>query len=171
MTDFSALTPAAEALITLCRKQGYRIATAESCTGGLLAGILTEIPGSSEVFDRGLVTYSNPAKIDLLGVSPDLLAPGGPGAVSEAVARAMAEGAVQRSQADLALAITGVAGPSGGTEEKPIGLVHFALAVRDGETHHHERRFGDLGRSAVRLASVSEALAMLSHAAHTRVAP
>ena len=171
MTDLAPLTPAAEALIALCRKQGVRIATAESCTGGLLAGILTEIPGSSDVFDRGFVTYSNPAKIDLLGVSPDLLAPGGPGAVSEAVARAMAEGAIERSAADLAVAITGVAGPDGGTPEKPVGLVHFAVAVRDGETHYRFRRFGDLGRSAVRLAAVGEALAMLNHAAQAAVAP
>jgi nicotinamide-nucleotide amidase len=171
MTDLSQLTPAAEALIALCRKQGYRIATAESCTGGLVAAILTEISGSSEVFDRGFVTYSNAAKIDLLAVSPDLLAPGGAGAVSEPVARAMAEGAVARSQADLAVAITGVAGPNGGTPEKPVGLVHLAVAVRDGETHHRFRRFGDLGRSAVRLAAVGEALAMLNHAAQASEAP
>ncbi len=171
MTDLAALTPAAEALIALCRKQGVRIATAESCTGGLVAGILTEIPGSSDVFDRGFITYSNPSKVDLLGVSPDLLAPGGPGAVSEAVARAMAEGAIANSQADVAVAITGVAGPSGGTAEKPVGLVHLAVAVRDGETQHRFRRFGDLGRSAVRLAAVGEALAMLNHAAQAAVAP
>ena len=171
MTDLAPLTPAAEALIALCRKQGVRIATAESCTGGLLAGILTEIPGSSDVLDRGFVTYSNPAKIDLLGVLPDLLAPGGAGAVSEAVARAMAEGAIERSAADLAVAITGVAGPDGGTPEKPVGLVHFAVAVRDGETQYRFRRFGDLGRSAVRLAAVGEALAMLNRAAQAAVAP
>lgn len=165
MTDLSQLAPAAEALIALCRKQGYRIVTAESCTGGLVAGVLTEIPGSSDVFDRGFVTYSNPAKIDLLGVSPDLLAPGGPGAVSEPVARAMAEGAVANSQADIAVAITGIAGPDGGTADKPVGLVHFAIAVRDGETHHRARQFGDLGRSAIRLAAVGEALAMLTRAA------
>jgi nicotinamide-nucleotide amidase len=171
MTDLAPLTPAAEALIALCRKQGVRIATAESCTGGLLAGILTEIPGASDVLDRGFVTYSNPAKIDLLGVLPDLLAPGGAGAVSEAVARAMAEGAIERSAADLAVAITGVAGPDGGTPEKPVGLVHFAVAVRDGETQYRFRRFGDLGRSAVRLAAVGEALAMLNRAAQAAVAP
>ena len=171
MTDLAALTPAAEALITLCRKQGYRLATAESCTGGLVAGLLTEIPGSSDVFDRGFVTYSNPAKIDLLGVSPDLLAPGGPGAVSEPVARAMAEGAIARSLADVAVGITGVAGPAGGTAEKPVGLVHFAIAVRDGKTDHRQRNFGDIGRSAVRLAAVGEALAMLSDAAQATGAP
>lgn len=171
MTDLAALTPAAEALIALCRKQGYRLATAESCTGGLVAGIVTEIPGSSDVFDRGFVTYSNPAKIELLGISPDLLAPGGPGAVSEETARAMAEGAIARSQADLAVGITGVAGPSGGTPEKPVGLVHFAVAVRDGKTHHRVRQFGDLGRSAVRLAAVGEALALLDHAAQAGEAP
>ncbi len=171
MTDLSQLTPAAEALIAVCRKKGYRIATAESCTGGLVAGILTEIPGASEVFDRGFVTYSNAAKIDLLDVSPDLLAPGGPGAVSEAVARAMANGAIDRSQADLAVAITGVAGPAGGTDEKPVGLVHLAVAVRDGPNHHLFRRFGDLGRSGVRLAAVGEALAMLNHMAQAKEAP
>ncbi len=165
MTDLAPLTPAAEALITLCRKQGFRIATAESCTGGLLSGILTEIAGSSDVFERGFVTYANAAKMDLLGVSPDLLAPGGPGAVSEPVARAMAEGALANSPADIAIAITGVAGPSGGTPEKPVGLVHFAVAVRDRPTTHASRQFGDLGRSAVRLAAVGEALALLSHAA------
>ncbi len=171
MTDLAPLTPAAEALIAVCRKQGYRLATAESCTGGLLSGILTEVAGSSDVFDRGFVTYSNAAKIDLLGVSPDLLAPGGPGAVSEAVARAMAEGAVERSQADLAVSITGVAGPAGGTEEKPVGLVHLAVAIRDGDTHHHFRRFGNLGRSGIRLAAVAEALAMVNHAAQTSETP
>ncbi len=171
MTDLSPLTPAAEALITLCRKRGYRIATAESCTGGLVAGLLTEIPGSSDVFDRGFVTYSNPAKIDLLGISPDLLAPGGPGAVSEAVARAMAEGAIERSQADVAVGITGVAGPSGGTPEKPVGLVHLAVAVRDGDTRHQFCQFGDLGRSAVRLAAAGEALAMLNRSVQAAVAP
>jgi nicotinamide-nucleotide amidase len=132
---------------------------------------LTDIPGASDVLDRGFVTYSNPAKIDLLGVLPDLLAPGGAGAVSEAVARAMAEGAIERSAADLAVAITGVAGPDGGTPEKPVGLVHFAVAVRDGETQYRFRRFGDLGRSAVRLAAVGEALAMLNRAAQAAVAP
>ena len=171
MTDLAGLAPAAEALIALCRKRGYRIAAAESCTGGLLAGVITEIPGSSDVFDRGVVSYSNPAKIDLLGVSPDLLAPGGPGAVSEEVARAMAEGVIERSQADLAVAITGIAGPGGGTDEKPVGLVHFAVAVRDGPTHHNVRRFGDLGRSGVRLAAVGEARAMLSRSAQATEAP
>ena len=165
MTDLSPLTPAAEALIAVCRKKGYRIATAESCTGGLVAGILTEIPGASEVFDRGFITYSNPAKIDQLGVSPDLLAPGGPGAVSEETARAMAEGAVERSTADLGVGITGIAGPDGGTAEKPVGLVHIAVAVRDAKTRHRLCKFGNLGRSGIRLAAVSAALAMLNDAA------
>jgi nicotinamide-nucleotide amidase len=171
MTDLAPLIPAAEALIAVCRKQGYRIASAESCTGGLLSGILTEIAGSSDVFDRGFGTYSNAAKIDILGISPDLLAPGGPGAVSEEVARAMAEGAIARSQADVAVAITGIAGPSGGTEEKPVGLVHLAVAIRDGETQHRLCRFGNLGRSAVRLAAIGEALAMLNRAAQATDAP
>ena len=167
MTDLAPLLPLAAEIIAACTRQGLKIATAESCTGGLIAGALTEIAGSSAVVDRGFVTYTNAAKIDLLGVSPDLLAPGGAGAVSEPVARAMAEGAIARSQADLAVAITGVAGPAGGTLEKPVGLVHLAVTVRDGKTHHRERRFGDLGRSAVRLAAVGEALAMLNQAAQT----
>ncbi len=164
MTDLAPLVPLAADLIEACAKLGIRIATAESCTGGLVAGLLTEISGSSAVVDRGFVTYSNAAKTDLLGVSPDLLAPGGPGAVSEPVARAMAEGALNRSLADLAIAITGVAGPTGGTAEKPVGLVHFALAERDKPTVHHERHFGDIGRSEVRLASVREALQILRRA-------
>ena len=171
MTDLSPLVPLAADLIAFCSKNGIRIATAESCTGGLVAGVLTEISGSSAVVDRGFVTYSNAAKIDLLGISADLVAPGGPGAVSEEVARAMAEGAIRASQADVAVAITGVAGPTGGTAEKPVGLVHFATAIREGETVHAVERFGDLGRSAVRVASVRKALEMLSTAAQAVAAP
>ena len=164
-TDLAPLEADAKALIESCSARGILIATAESCTGGLVCGLLTDIAGSSEVIDRGFVTYSNAAKTDLLGVSPDLLAPGGPGAVSEETARAMAEGAIRSSRADIAVAVTGIAGPSGGTAEKPVGLVHFAVANADGPTQHRKREFGDIGRSAVRLASVREALDMLKAAA------
>src|ERR687894_2174634 len=115
---------------------GYKLATAESCTGGLIAGALTEVPGSSSVVERGFVTYSNEAKTELLGVPAELIARHG--AVSESVARAMAEGALARSRADVAVAITGIAGPGGATATKPVGLVHFALARRGAPTAHLE---------------------------------
>ncbi len=130
-----------------------RIATAESCTGGLVAGLLTAVPGSSAVVDRGFVTYSNEAKTDLVGVPAALIA--AHGAVSEPVARAMAEGALGRSLADAAVAITGIAGPGGGSPDKPVGLVHFALALKGKPTHRIERRFGDPGRAEIRRLSGS----------------
>ncbi|HEY1615701.1 MAG TPA: CinA family protein [Rhizomicrobium sp.] len=149
----------AETILTEARAQRLRIATAESCTGGLIAALLTEIPGSSDAFERGFVTYSNRAKSDLLGVSGDLIAD--QGAVSEAVARSMAEGAVAHSHAHMAVAVTGVAGPGGGTPLKPIGLVHIA-ASREGRSILHEaHRFGDIGRSEIRLQSVQAALELL----------
>lgn len=157
-----ALLARAAALLDAYRAQGWRIATAESCTGGLLAGLLTEIAGSSDVVERGLVTYSNEAKTGLLGVSAELIAEHG--AVSEAVARAMADGALAHSRAQAAVAITGVAGPGGGSARKPVGLVHFGLAVEGRPTEHLERRYGDLGRGAVRLAAVGDALALLEKA-------
>ena len=163
MTDLAPLLPAARALLDLCRDRRLTIATAESCTGGLVAGVLTEIPGSSAVVERGFVTYSNAAKTELLGVPAALLARAG--AVSREVAEAMAAGALAHSPADLAVAITGIAGPDGGTAEKPVGLVHFAAGRRGGVTIHRERRFGNIGRSGVRLASVAEALAMLTELA------
>ena len=123
----------AEALVKACRDRGIVLTTAESCTGGLLAALLTEIPGSSEVLDRGLVTYSNAAKHELLGVPETTIAEHG--AVSAATALAMASGALSRSRADLAVAITGIAGPGGGSPAKPVGLVHFGLARRDGPVH------------------------------------
>ena len=141
------------------RARGFKIATAESCTGGLVAGALTEVPGSSDVFERGFSTYSNQAKMDVLGVSPALLKHHG--AVSEACARAMADGALNASPVHVAVAITGIAGPGGGTAEKPAGLVHFAAARRGNAVTAQEKRFGDIGRSAVRLASVECALNML----------
>jgi nicotinamide-nucleotide amidase len=137
-----------------------RIVTAESCTGGLVAGLLTEIPGSSAVLERGFVTYSNRAKQEALGVPGDLIAD--MGAVSEPVARAMAEGALRAAHAHVSVAITGVAGPGGGTAHKPVGLVHFA-AAREGPypIRHRAERFGDIGRTQVRLASVAVALEMI----------
>lgn len=152
----------ATAVIQAALKAGVMVATAESCTGGLVSGALTAIAGSSAVLDRGFVTYSNEAKGEMLGVSEDLLARFG--AVSEPVARAMALGAVERSRASAAVSITGIAGPGGGSEEKPVGLVHFAAAGPDGAVVHVERRFGDIGREAVRLESVRVALALLLEA-------
>ncbi len=148
----------AEAVLEAARDRGLRIVTAESCTGGLVAGALTEVPGSSAVVERGLVTYSNGAKQTLLGVPAHMIADRG--AVSEPVARRMAEGALAASSADLAVAITGVAGPDGGTAQKPVGLVHFATAM-GGTSVNHVERYGDLGRSQVRLAAVRTALQLL----------
>jgi nicotinamide-nucleotide amidase len=142
--------------------RGWKIATAESCTGGLVAGLLTEIAGSSAVVERGYVTYSNEAKTELIGVPADLIA--SYGAVSEPVARAMAEGALLRSHADVAVAITGIAGPGGATPSKPVGLVHFALAAKDRPTRHLERLYGDLGRAVVRRSAVEDALLLLEEA-------
>jgi nicotinamide-nucleotide amidase len=153
-------------LLGQCRKAGLKIATAESCTGGLIAGLLTEIPGSSAVVERGLVVYSNEAKQELLGIAAETIERHG--AVSEATARAMAEGALERSHADLAVSVTGVAGPDGGTASKPVGLVHFACARRGAATAAREARFGDIGRENVRLASVRVALELLEAAADSR---
>ena len=145
-------------LVRSLKEKGWKIATAESCTGGLVAAAITDIAGSSEVFDRGFVTYSNAAKTEMLGVPTELIS--NHGAVSQAVARAMAEGALTHSAADVAVSITGIAGPSGGSAEKPTGLVHFACATR-GKTTHLEMRFGDLGRAAVRQAAVRQALQLV----------
>ena len=141
------------------RARKWRIATAESCTGGLVAGALTEIAGSSDVVDRGFITYSNEAKAEMLGVPEAMLIEHG--AVSRPVAEAMARGALTRSSVDAAVAITGIAGPGGGSAGKPVGLVHFAAAARDGRLIHREKRYGDIGRSEVRRLSVLEALEML----------
>lgn len=149
----------ARSVLDQCRAAGLKVATAESCTGGLVAGYLTEIAGSSDVFERGFVTYSNEAKSELLGIPETLI--NTHGAVSEAVSRAMAEGAIAASRADLAVSVTGVAGPGGGSAEKPVGLVHFAAARRDGETRHRECRFGEIGRHQIRLASVEVAFKLL----------
>ena len=149
----------AVAVLNLCRERKLMVATAESCTGGLVAGCLTEIPGSSEVVDRGFVTYSNEAKQEMLGVTAAVL--NQHGAVSRATAEAMATGAIERSRAHLAVSITGVAGPGGGTPAKPVGLVHFAAAARDGRHIHREMRYGDIGRSEIRRLSVLDALDLL----------
>ena len=146
-------------LLEAFRARKRRIATAESCTGGLIAGLLTEIPNSSDVLERGFVTYSNDAKSECLGVPADLIAMHG--AVSEAVARAMAEGAIAHSHADTAVAVTGVAGPEGGTAAKPVGLVHLAVAAKGAATLHRQCRFGNIGREAIRLKAVEVALALL----------
>lgn len=149
----------AEAVIRRAAAAGLMIATAESCTGGLVSGALTAIAGSSAALDRGFVTYSNEAKVEMLGVEDDLLERFG--AVSESTARAMAEGAVARSRATIAVSVTGIAGPSGGSPQKPVGLVHFAAHGPDGRTTHVEKRFGDVGREAIRLESVRTALGLL----------
>ena len=133
--------------------------TAESCTGGLLAGLFTEFPGSSDVFERGYVTYSNRAKQEVLGVPGDMLADSG--AVSETVARAMAEGALAESRGNLSIAITGIAGPGGGTVMKPVGTVHIACARENRAIMHEMHQFGDIGRSEVRMATLEAALVLM----------
>jgi nicotinamide-nucleotide amidase len=153
------LRAAARCLLDICRTRKLTIVTAESCTGGLVAATLTEIPGSSDVVDRGFVTYSDAAKQGVLEVPAQVLK--NFGAVSRETAEAMARGALARSAADLAISITGIAGPGGGSSDKPVGLVHFAAVARRGQTIAREKRFGEIGRSEVRLRSVAEALAML----------
>jgi nicotinamide-nucleotide amidase len=149
----------ATSLLSRARAKGLTVATAECCTGGLVAGALTEIAGSSDVFVAGLVTYANTAKAGLLQVPQALL--DAHGAVSEPVAIAMAEGALAATGADVAVAITGIAGPGGGSAEKPVGLVHFAVARKDEPTSHKRQKFGALGRTQVRQASVIAALELL----------
>jgi nicotinamide-nucleotide amidase len=154
---------AATALLDLCKARKLMVATAESCTGGLVASALTDIAGSSAVVDRGFVTYTNAAKHQMLGVPNATIERHG--AVSRETAEAMVRGALGHANADLAVSITGIAGPGGGTADKPVGLVHFAAASRGGNLVHRERRFGDIGRGAVRRLSVLEALAMLTELA------
>lgn len=154
------LVERATPLLQRCEALGLHIVTAESCTGGLVAGILTEAPGASKVIEGGFVTYSNRAKHDVLGVPEDMLAVYG--AVSAPVARAMAEGALAAApDAELAVAITGIAGPAGGSADKPVGLVFFGGTRRGGPTIHRERRFGDIGRGPIRRASIIEAIEIL----------
>ena len=143
--------------------RGLSVATAESCTGGLIIGALTEISGSSAIVDRGFITYSNQAKIDLLGVQPETLERHG--AVSRQTATEMVEGALNCSGCGVAVAVTGVAGPGGGSAEKPVGLVHLAAKSSTGPLLHREMRYGDVGRSEIRLATVRTALEMLMEAA------
>ena len=161
----------AEDVLEFCREHGFTLVTAESCTGGLVAAYLTHIAGASDIFERGFVTYSNEAKIELLGVDAHIIAEHG--AVSRQTAIGMAAGAIWRSHASLSVAVTGIAGPSGGTPEKPVGLVHFAIArrelVSDDQLRfralHHEENFGDIGRAEIREESVATAFKMLKQAA------
>jgi nicotinamide-nucleotide amidase len=150
----------AATLIKRCTAQGLMLATAESCTGGLVAAILTEIAGSSAVVDRAFVTYSNAAKTEMLGVPARLIT--AHGAVSAEVALAMAAGALSHAAADLAVAITGIAGPGGGSAEKPVGLVHFALARRKAPIQGLHRLFGPIGRQAIRFAAVAQAFDLIA---------
>ncbi|MBL8537470.1 MAG: CinA family protein [Hyphomonadaceae bacterium] len=150
----------ARQLIERAKARVVRIAAAESCTGGLIAAALTSIPGASDVVERGFVTYSNEAKSEMLAVPAELIAR--KGAVSMEVALAMADGALKASRADAAVAVTGIAGPAGGSEAKPVGLVHIAAARRGGARLHEECRFGDVGREAVREATVRKALELLA---------
>lgn len=143
-----------------CRKRKWLLATAESCTGGLIGGALTEIAGSSDVFDRGFITYTNKAKHKVIGVDIDTLR--NFGAVSEEVARAMAAGALKTAAVQIAVAVTGIAGPGGGSLEKPVGRVHLAATNIDGKTIHRKMDYGDIGRSEVRIATVMTALEMLN---------
>ena len=156
---------AAKRVLDLCRARGLLVATAESCTGGLVAAALTEIAGSSDVVDRGFVTYSNEAKQAMLGVPAVTLKRYG--AVSVQTAKAMAAGALKNSRAHLAVSITGIAGPGGGTKQKPVGLVHFAAARRGGPLVARKKLFGAVGRSRVRQLSVLQALKMLESLARS----
>jgi nicotinamide-nucleotide amidase len=153
------LRAAARRVLDACRTRKLTVVTAESCTGGLVAAALTEIPGSSDVVDRGFVTYSDAAKQAMLDVPAQLLQDFG--AVSRETADAMARGALARSLADLAVSVTGIAGPGGGSAQKPVGLVYFAALARGGRSLSREKRFGEVGRGEVRMRSVAEALDML----------
>jgi len=152
----------AESLLAACREKGVKVATAESCTGGLIAAVLTAIPGSSDVVDRGFVTYSNEAKNEMIGVPMPLIQTHG--AVSEEVARAMAEGALERSRARIAISVTGVAGPGGGSKARPVGLVCFGLAEK-GRKVVSERHVLPGDRTGIRVAAVAHAFSMI----HARV--
>lgn len=149
---------AAAEVLSLCGRHHFRLVTAESCTGGLIAAALTATSGSSTVFERGYVTYSNAAKIGDIGVDPRLIE--NFGAVSEEVARAMAQGAIEAAEVDVALSVTGIAGPTGGSSQKPVGLVHIAAAHRDGKILHREYRYGPIGRGDIRHLSAMAALSL-----------
>jgi nicotinamide-nucleotide amidase len=150
---------AARALLDAAKARRLKIVTAESCTGGLIAATLAAVPGASEVLERGFVTYSNEAKHDMLGVPAELIAR--KGAVSQEVALAMVDGVLKHSPADIAVAVTGIAGPGGGSPEKPVGLVHVAAARRGGARLHVEKRFGDIGRQNVQAETVAVALDLM----------
>lgn len=150
---------AAKVLLDICTKKKLTLATAESCTGGLVAATLSEIPGSSSVLDRGFVTYSNEAKQQMLGVTPATIDVYG--AVSTECAEEMAKGALAHASVDLAISITGIAGPTGAVPGKPVGLVYFCAASRSGRVIANDRKYGDIGRANVRRESVLQALAML----------
>jgi len=153
------LVMTARLLLADAEERRLRFTTAESCTGGLVAALFTQIPGSSKAYERGFVTYSNRAKEEMLGVPGDLIADCG--AVSEPVARAMAEGALRESHAHISVAITGVAGPAGGSPLKPVGLVHLAAARENRALLHTACRFGEIGREQIRMAAVETALGLL----------
>lgn len=157
MSPHPTIALLAEKLLGACHRENIKLATAESCTGGLIAGYLTSVAGSSDVFERGFVTYSNEAKSEMLGVPEALIIR--VGAVSEEVSRAMAEGALVHSLAQLTLAVTGIAGPGGGTVEKPVGLVHHACALAS-TTIYHERHVYSGDREVIRLATIETALSM-----------
>jgi len=157
---FSAdLLQKATDLVALYTEKRLTIATAESCTGGLVSGLITSVPGSSRVLDRGFVTYSNLAKEDMLGIHPILILSFG--AVSAQTARAMASGALAAANTDVAISVTGIAGPDGGSEMKPVGLVHFCCATVDGKMAAREMEYGNIGRNEIRLASVATAIELL----------
>ncbi len=153
----------ATALLKNLRARGLTVAVAESCTGGLVSALLTEIAGSSDVVERGFVTYSNAAKIDMLSVPEDLI--DRVGAVSAEVAAAMADGALQRSSADISVAITGIAGPGGGSTDKPVGLVYIAARRRSGQARDVTNTFGDIGRATIRVNAVRQALRLIAEVA------
>lgn len=161
--SWSELTLQAAQILDLYGRKGWLIATAESCTGGLIIGCLTEVAGSSAIVDRGFITYTNEAKHQVLGIGQELLERHG--AVSQAVAQAMAQGALARSDAQAAVAVTGVAGPGGGSAEKPVGLVHLACALAGGALEHREMRYGELSRREIREATIATAFEMLLAAA------
>jgi len=153
------IVEAAKRLLDICRRKNLILATVESCTAGLVAGTLAEVPGISSMLDRGFITYSNQSKQDMVGVSAATLDKHG--AVSRETAEEMARGATAHAPVDLAVSVTGVAGPDGGSAEKPVGLVHFAVASRSGRLVHAEKRFGDIGRAEIRKQSVLQAFRML----------
>jgi nicotinamide-nucleotide amidase len=153
------IVEAARRLLDICKRKKLFVATAESCTAGLVAGTLTEVPGVSSMLDRGFITYSNESKQQMLGVKAETL--DRYGAVSRETALEMAHGALARSPVDLAVSVTGIAGPDGGSTEKPVGLVHFGAVSRRGQSVHSEQHYGDIGRAQVRKHSVLQAFRML----------